>query len=97
MNGFFLGATLAVGVLILAGLGAAWRGPTVFDRLIAVSQVTVNTVVMIVLLGFFTGRPELYLDMALAYALLAFIVPLALGRYFDAVEDPSADRTGGGQ
>lgn len=91
MTGFVLGALLVMGVLILGGLGGAWRGPTVFDRLIAVSQVTVNAVVMIVLLGFFTGRPELYLDMALSYALLAFVVPIALGRYFDTVDRPEGD------
>src|SRR5690625_1972646 len=95
MNGFFLGATLAVGGLIIGGLGAAWRGPTVFDRLMAVSQLTANTLVMIVLLAFLSGRPELYLDMALTYALLAFIVPVTLGKFFDTASQRDAEPSGG--
>jgi multicomponent Na+:H+ antiporter subunit F len=83
IGGFLLGALLAVGVLIIAGLVRVWLGPTIFDRLIAVALVSVNGVVIIVLLGFYYERPILFLDIALGYALLAFLVPIALGKYFD--------------
>ena len=83
MTSFLLGALLAVGVLIILGLVRVYLGPTVFDRLIAVALVSVNGVVIIVLLGFFFERPILFLDIALGYALLAFLVPIALGKYFE--------------
>jgi multicomponent Na+:H+ antiporter subunit F len=83
IGGFLLGALLAVGVLIIAGLARVWLGPTIFDRLIAVALVSVNGVVIIVLLGFYFERPILFLDIALGYALLAFLVPIALGKYFE--------------
>jgi multicomponent Na+:H+ antiporter subunit F len=83
IGGFLLGALLAVGVLIIAGLVRVWLGPTIFDRLIAVALVSVNGVVIIVLLGFYYERPILFLDIALGYALLAFLVPIALGKYFE--------------
>ncbi len=83
IGGFLLGALLAVGVLIIAGLVRVWLGPTIFDRLIAVALVSVNGVVIIVLLGFYFERPILFLDIALGYALLAFLVPIALGKYFE--------------
>jgi multicomponent Na+:H+ antiporter subunit F len=83
MSGFLLGALLAVAVLIIAGLARVWLGPTIFDRLIAVALVSVNGVVIIVVLGFYYERPILFLDIALGYALLAFLVPIALGKYFE--------------
>jgi multicomponent Na+:H+ antiporter subunit F len=83
MTAFLLGALLAVGVLIILGLARVWLGPTIFDRLIAVALVSVNGVVIIVLLGFYFERPVFFLDIALGYALLAFLVPIALGRYFE--------------
>jgi multicomponent Na+:H+ antiporter subunit F len=83
MTGFLLGVLLAVGVLIIAGLLRVWLGPTIFDRLIAVALVSVNGVVIIVLLGFYFERPVFFLDIALGYALLAFLLPIALGKYFE--------------
>jgi multicomponent Na+:H+ antiporter subunit F len=83
MTAFLLGALLAVGVMIILGLARVWLGPTIFDRLIAVALVSVNGVVIIVLLGFYFERPVFFLDIALGYALLAFLVPIALGRYFE--------------
>jgi multicomponent Na+:H+ antiporter subunit F len=92
MTAFLVASLLIVAVLIAGGLHRVWAGPTVFDRLVAVSLVTVNGIVIIVLLGFVLGRPSLFLDIALAYALLAFLLPLALGRYFEHREDEERHR-----
>jgi multicomponent Na+:H+ antiporter subunit F len=80
---FLLVFTLVVTALIALGLRRAWAGPTVFDRLVAVALVTVNGVVVLVLLGFLFERPVFFFDIALAYALLAFILPIAVSRYFE--------------
>jgi multisubunit Na+/H+ antiporter MnhF subunit len=37
-------------------------------------------------LGFVFDRAVLFLDIALGYALLAFLLPIALGRYFEGDE-----------
>jgi multisubunit Na+/H+ antiporter MnhF subunit len=49
-------------------------------------------VIVLVLLGFLFERPSFYLDIALAYALLAFILPIAVSRYYEQRErdDPSS-------
>jgi multicomponent Na+:H+ antiporter subunit F len=80
---FLLVFTLVVAALIALGLRRAWAGPTVFDRLVAIALVTVNGVVVLVLLGFLFERPVFFFDIALAYALLAFILPIAVSRYFE--------------
>lgn len=93
MSPLLLTVCLAVGALIVAGLVRAWRGPTVFDRLLAVAFVTVNGVIVLVVLGFLIGPTAFFLDIAIAYALLAFLLPVTIGRYFQAEED----RTTGGR
>jgi multicomponent Na+:H+ antiporter subunit F len=90
---FLLGFALAVTGLIVVGLHRAWAGPTVFDRLIAIALLTVNGVIVLVLLGFLFERPSFYLDIALAYALLAFILPIAVSRYFEQREREDPTRT----
>lgn len=93
MSPFLLGFTLAVTGLIVVGLHRAWAGPTVFDRLIAIALLTVNGVIVLVLLGFLFERPAFYLDIALAYALLAFILPIAVSRYYEQRERQDPTRT----
>lgn len=77
------GCALVAALVLAAALLAVWRGPTVFDRFVGVSLAAAVTLVLLVLLGFLSGRPELYLDAALTYALLAAVVPIAMSRYVD--------------
>ena len=62
-------------------LSRAWRGPTVYDRILAVNSFGTTTVLFIAVYGFLTGRPD-FLDLALLYALLNFIGTFAIVRYF---------------
>lgn len=68
------------GVLILAlllVLVRALRGPSVFDRILAVNAAGTKTVILVALLGFLSARPE-FLDIALLYALMNFVVTIAI-------------------
>jgi multicomponent Na+:H+ antiporter subunit F len=75
---------LAVCIVLLIGalmvLVRALKGPTVFDRILAVNAIGTKTVVLVALLGFF-GEPGFYLDTSLAYALINFIATIAILRY----------------
>ncbi len=75
--------------LTLAGLGLAMalaviranRGPTPFDRVLAVNTIGTMAVLAISVFGFFDGRPA-FLDIALLYALINFIGTIAILKYF---------------
>ncbi|MGF1525798.1 MAG: monovalent cation/H+ antiporter complex subunit F [Candidatus Competibacterales bacterium] len=58
----------------------ALRGPSVYDRILAVNTFGTKTVLIIALLGFFHGRPD-FLDIALAYALINFIGTIAVLKF----------------
>lgn len=75
----------AAGLAILATMGMATiralRGPTVFDRVLAVNMFGTKTVLLICILGYMAGRPD-FMDLALVYALLNFIGTLAILKYY---------------
>ena len=75
-------ATLAVLLAMGITLVRALRGPTVYDRVLAVNSFGTLTVVVLALHGFLTERPE-FLDIALAYALINFIGTVAVLKFFE--------------
>jgi multicomponent Na+:H+ antiporter subunit F len=57
-------------------------GPTVLDRLVGANAIGSKTTVLLILIGLIYGRVDMFVDIALAYALLNFIAVLAASRYF---------------
>lgn len=83
MNGFFLAMAVVVAIQLIIGLHRVWTGPLVFDRLVAVALVTANSHVILILVATVLGRVETVVDIAIAYALLTFILPIALGKHYE--------------
>jgi multicomponent Na+:H+ antiporter subunit F len=76
----FVVAMLGVLATMVLALVRAFRGPTVFDRVLAANMFGTKTVLLIAVSGFLTGRPE-WLDLAILYALMNFIGMVALLRF----------------
>ena len=74
--------TLAVLAAMGITLIRALRGPTVYDRVLAVNSFGTLTVIVLALHGFLTERPE-FLDIALVYALINFIATVAVLKFFE--------------
>lgn len=73
---------LLVGVVLL--LIRALRGPTVFDRILAINAIGTKTVLLVALIAFLdrdNGSPGFFLDTALVYALINFVGTLAVLKY----------------
>lgn len=84
----------AVVTMALALIRAA-LGPTIFDRILAVNAFGTQTVLLIAVLGFLTGRPD-FLDLALLYALLNFIGVVAVLRFSKYGDFAATDPEGEG-
>jgi multicomponent Na+:H+ antiporter subunit F len=72
------GAAL-VAAAAVAVLYRAVKGPTVQDRIIAINIVGTSTVVVIALVAAALDRPG-FLDIALVYALLNFVLSIAAAK-----------------
>jgi multicomponent Na+:H+ antiporter subunit F len=77
----FAAAAAAVLVTMALALALAIRGPTIYDRILAVNTFGTLTVLLIAVLGFLFGRPA-FLDIALVYALINFITTIAIMKFF---------------
>ncbi len=77
---FAVGAVAILVTLALA-LIRSFKGPTVYDRILAVNTVSSQTILMLALLGFLMGRPH-FLDIALVYVLIAFTGMMAVLKFF---------------
>ena len=75
-------ATLAVLAAMGITLIRALRGPTVYDRVLAVNSFGTLTVVVLALHGFLAERPE-FLDIAMVYALINFVGTVAVLKFFE--------------
>jgi multicomponent Na+:H+ antiporter subunit F len=67
-------------VTMFLALVRAGKGPTVFDRILAVNMFGTQTVLVIAVSGFMSGRPE-WLDLAIVYGLVNFIGTIAVLKF----------------
>ncbi|MCP4848129.1 MAG: pH regulation protein F [Verrucomicrobiaceae bacterium] len=58
-------------------------GPTAIDRIVAVNVIGTKTAVLLIIIGMLFDDVAMFVDFALAYALLNFIGSLAAARYFN--------------
>jgi len=78
----FAVTTIAILIAMFLALVRAMLGPTLYDRILAVNTFGTITVLFIGIFGFLTKRPE-FLDIALVYALINFIVTIAVLKFFE--------------
>jgi len=72
---------LVGGVLLLI---RALRGPTVFDRILAINALGTKTVVLVALFAFLDfghADPSFFLDTSIVYALINFVATIAILKY----------------
>lgn len=79
--------TILVALSLVLPFYRVIRGFTVYDRMIGVGVSGTNTVILICLVGHIYGRIDMFIDIAIAYAMLNFSGALVVAKYLD--------RTGG--
>ena len=82
MDNVFLYSGLFLTFLMLLSLYRPLFGPTVMDRIIGVNAIGSKTTALLILIGMIYHRVDMFVDIALAYAMLNFIAVLAASRYF---------------
>jgi multicomponent Na+:H+ antiporter subunit F len=81
----YSGITLAV--IMAVSLYRTVVGPTILDRLMGVNAIGSETTVLLIIIGILYKKVDMFIDIALAYALLNFIAVLASARYFHKKKD----------
>ena len=78
----FVAAMLGVLATMVLALVRALKGPTAYDRVLAVNMFGTKTVLLIAVIGFLTGRPD-FLDLGLVYVLINFIGTIAILKFVE--------------
>lgn len=71
-------------VIVLLMFPIVWRaavGPTIVDRMIGVNIIGTKTTVLLVVIGAIFDRVDMFVDLALTYALLNFIGSVAAAKF----------------
>ena len=93
MEQFIISIGVALLLLMLVTLIRVILGPSTIDRLVGVNVIGTKSTILIIIMGTLQGRVEMYVDIALAYALLNFIASLAAARFFQRHSEGSVVET----
>lgn len=78
---YILAAIILLIVMAFA-LIRAFKGPTLYDRVLAANTFGTKTVLLIAIVNFLAGRQD-FLDIAIVYALINFISIIGILRFFE--------------
>ena len=80
-SAFTVASGVVVFMLVSVALYRIVVGPTAIDRIVAVNIVGTKTAVLLIVIGVVFQRVDMFVDFALAYALLNFMASVAAARY----------------
>lgn len=81
MNIIFYMTMVAILIVIGAMLQRLFYGPTIFDRMNGLGVIGADTILLLVLFGYVDGRPDMYVDIAISYAMLGFLGSVIVAKF----------------
>lgn len=82
MHSFFLAVAIALVILMILSLLRAVIGPTILDRILGGNVIGTKTTVLLLMIGLLYDNLGMFVDIAIAYALLNFIATLGATKFF---------------
>ena len=83
MKLFILYALVLLAVLIGVYLYRVLKGPTIFDRVLGLNGISTKAIILLVLIGSYFERVDMFVDIATGYALLNLVGALAVAKYLE--------------
>ena len=80
---FIPGVMLGIALLSAAYLYRVLRGPTVFDRVLGLNGISTKVILLLLVIGTANERVDMFVDIALGYALLNLVGSLAIAKYLE--------------
>jgi len=81
MDAIWVFMMVAVVVIIGLMLLRVFQGPTIYDRMNGLGVIGADTILLLVLFGYLDQRPDMYVDIAISYAILGFICSVIVAKY----------------
>ena len=83
MSSFFLTVLVSLAAITLVYLYRVVQGPTVFDRVLGLNGISTKAIMLLVVIGTLYERLDMFVDIAVGYALLNLVGTLAAAKYLE--------------
>jgi multicomponent Na+:H+ antiporter subunit F len=84
LTSLFASVAVALALVMVLSLYRVISGPSIFDRLTGLGLIGSKMIVLLLVLGVWSERVDLFVDIALSYGLISFVGTLVLAKYFEA-------------
>lgn len=82
MERIFLAAGIVLCLLMFLSLYRVVAGPSILDRILGGNVIGTKTTVLLLIIGLLYENLSMFIDIAIAYALLNFIATLGAAKFF---------------
>lgn len=81
MHIVFIILIVSIIFVIAMMLERVFQGPTVYDRMNGLGVIGADTILLLVLFGYLDKRPDMYVDIAISYAMLGFVGSVIIAKF----------------
>jgi multicomponent Na+:H+ antiporter subunit F len=83
MNIFLPYILVLLAILLGAYLYRVLQGPTIFDRVLGLNGISTKAIILLIVMGTYFERIDMFVDISTGYALLNLVGALAVAKYLE--------------
>jgi len=83
MKTFILYVLVVLAVLLAVYLYRVLKGPTIFDRVLGLNGISTKAIILLIVIGVYFERVDMFVDISTGYALLNLVGALAVAKYLE--------------
>ncbi len=83
MTTFFFIVLVLLAILIGVYLYRVLQGPTIFDRVLGLNGISTKSILLLIVIGVYFDRVDMFIDISTGYALLNLVGALAVAKYLE--------------
>jgi len=83
MKIFLLYILLLLTILLGVYLYRVLQGPTIFDRVLGLNGISTKAIILLIVMGTYFERVDMFIDISTGYALLNLVGALAVAKYLE--------------
>ena len=83
MKTFLLYILVLLAIFLGAYLYRVLQGPTIFDRVLGLNGISTKAIILLIVMGIYFERVDMFVDIATGYALLNLVGALAVAKYLE--------------
>jgi multicomponent Na+:H+ antiporter subunit F len=83
MTTFLFFVLVLLAILIGVYLYRVLQGPTIFDRVLGLNGISTKAIILLIVMGVYFDRVDMFIDISTGYALINLVGALAVAKYLE--------------